>query len=225
MASEVKRNSTERVTAELRALIISGELEPSTRLRADALAKRMGTSRTPIREALLVLEREGLVRNLPNRGAIVRSFDAADLLDLYEVRGVLEPHAARRAAARMSEEDIARLGELCDSADEAEDGDATSVEQQILLNNEFHALIGKAAESPRLLEAMRGTAGIPIDFRTAFWASDEHRLRSLFFHREILWAIRHRDPELAANAMRIHVLQARRFLERLIGEGGLSPDD
>lgn len=215
-------NNTERVTDELKALIISGELEPSARLRADALAKRMGTSRTPVREALLVLEREGLVENLPNRGAIVRSFDAADLLDLYEVRSVLEPHSAGRAAERMREEDIERLVQICDEAEALEDENSERLERQIALNMEFHAVIANAAESPRLLEAMRGIASIPIDFRTAFWASEEHRIRSLFFHREILRAIGSRDRELATIGMRMHIVQAHRFLEDLIGNGGLS---
>lgn len=217
-------NSTERVVEELRALIISGEFEPSFRLRADALAKRMGTSRTPIREALLVLEREGLVKNVPNRGAIVRSFDAADMVDLYEVRSALEPLSARRAAERITAEQMEHLRRLCDEAEQIEDGDAASIERQIAINVEFHSTIAVAAESPRLVEAMRGTASIPVDFRAAFWAHDEHRGRSLFYHREILWAFGRRDADLAASTMHVHIVQACRFLEDLIGEGGLSRD-
>src|SRR6187200_3686539 len=90
-----------RVHRDLRHAILEGELAPGERLRAEALAGRFGTSRTPVREALLMLEREGLVDVLPNRGAIVRSFDADDLLDLYEVRSLIEPHAAARAATRI----------------------------------------------------------------------------------------------------------------------------
>ena len=112
-------NNTARVVEELRALILAGELEPAARLRADALAKRMGTSRTPVREALLVLEREGLVENLPNRGAVVCSFDADDLLDLYEVRGVLEPLSAARAAERITPEGVEQLTAICRDAEEA----------------------------------------------------------------------------------------------------------
>jgi DNA-binding GntR family transcriptional regulator len=215
-------NNTSRVTDELRALILSGDLEPAQRLRADALAKRMGTSRTPVREALLVLEREGLVANLPNRGAMVRTFDADDLLDLYDVRAVLEPHAALRAARRMTDEDIDKMSDLCDQAEESDSSDKRSVERQILLNNEFHGLIVEAADSPRLQEALRGNAGIPVDFRSAFWSDDDQRHRSLALHREILWGIERRDGTLAETAMRLHLEQARRFLEEVVEAGGLA---
>ena len=95
-----------RVHDALRAAILEGEIAPGARLRAEALAERFGTSRTPVREALLMLEREGLVSVEPHRGAIVRSFDAADLLDLYEVRALIEPHAAARAATRIDAEQL-----------------------------------------------------------------------------------------------------------------------
>jgi DNA-binding GntR family transcriptional regulator len=214
-------NNTSRVTDELRQLILSGDLEPAERLRADALAKRMGTSRTPVREALLVLEREGLVANLPNRGAMVRAFDGDDLLDLYEVRAVLEPHAARRAASRTSDEDLETLARFCDESEAADGSDKRSVERQILLNNAFHGVIVTASASPRLLEALRGNAGIPVDFRSAFWSNDDQRHRSFALHREILWGIQRRDANLAETAMRLHLEQARRFLEEVIEEGGL----
>src|ERR1700754_4253911 len=102
-----------RVRDLLEEAILEGELQPGERLRAEALAQRFGTSRTPVREALLQLEAQGLVDVEPNRGAVVRAFDADDLRDLYEVRALLEPQAAARAATRISADDIERLEELC----------------------------------------------------------------------------------------------------------------
>ena len=104
-----------RVRDLLEEAILEGELKPGERLRAEALAQRFGTSRTPIREALLQLEAQGLVEVEPNRGAVVRTFDRDDLLDLYEVRALLEPAAAARAAHAASRpHDIERLEALCD---------------------------------------------------------------------------------------------------------------
>jgi len=101
-----------RVRDLLEEAILGGELKPGERLRAEALAQRFGTSRTPIREALLQLEGQGLVEVEPNRGAVVRTFDRDDVLDLYEVRALLEPAAAARAAKRISAADLRRLDEL-----------------------------------------------------------------------------------------------------------------
>ena len=204
--------STIRVHDVLRTAILDGELAPGERLRAEALAGRFGTSRTPVREALLMLEREGLVEVQPNRGAIVRSFDADDLLDLYEVRALIEPHAAARAATRIGPGSLDRLGELCDAARDP----AATVADQIVFNEEFHRIIIEAAESPRLVAAMRAVAGIPREFRTAFWANDEQRAQSLFCHRELVAALDAKQPELAEAVMRMHILGARDFLWRVI---------
>src|SRR3954451_24027232 len=126
--------STVRVRDELQHAILEGVLQPGERLRAEALAQRFGTSRTPVREALLQLEAQGLVEVEPNRGAVVRAFDRADLLDLYAVRALLEPAAAAMAARRIAAQDIDRLRANCDAAAAAgDDADA-----QIALNEEFH---------------------------------------------------------------------------------------
>src|SRR5438445_2952171 len=82
--------------------ITSGALLPGTRLREAALARHFTISTTPVREALRRLDREGLVRLSPNRGAIVAEFDLREILDLFEIREVLECRAVRRAAGQRS---------------------------------------------------------------------------------------------------------------------------
>src|SRR5215210_19437 len=79
----------------IRDAILAGRLEPDQPLREEDLARQLGISRTPIREALLLLQNEGLVETVPNRGATVKSYDAADLDDVYTLRAVLEGYAAR----------------------------------------------------------------------------------------------------------------------------------
>src|SRR3954470_18929756 len=134
---QMAATSTGRVREQLQHAILEGALKPGERLRAEALAQRYGTSRTPVREALLQLEAQGLVEVEPNRGAVVRAFDRADLLDLYEVRALLEPAAAAKAAHNIAADDIARLQANCDGAQAAgDDADA-----QIALNEEFHRII------------------------------------------------------------------------------------
>ncbi len=190
-----------RVRDLLEEAILEGDLKPGERLRAEALAQRFGTSRTPIREALLQLEAQGLVDVEPNRGAVVRSFDRDDLFDLYQLRALLEPRAAALAAPRISEQDIEALDALCDDED------------HMVANEEFHRIILEAAGSPRLLVAMRAATGIPRTFRSVFWHDERQREESLMCHRRLVAAFNARDAELAEAVMRMHILGAIAFLE------------
>ncbi|HWK27956.1 MAG TPA: GntR family transcriptional regulator [Solirubrobacter sp.] len=193
-----------RVRDLLEEAILAGELQPGERLRAEALAQRFGTSRTPIREALLQLEGQGLVQVEPNRGAVVRTFDRDDVHDLYEVRALLEPAAAARAASRITDADLERLDALCADA---------SVEEQIVRNETFHRIIVEAAGSARLEVAMRAASGIPRTFRSIFWHDERQRADSMMCHRRLVSALRARDAALAEAVMRMHILGAIAFLE------------
>jgi DNA-binding GntR family transcriptional regulator len=201
--------SSLRVSEELREAILSGEFEPGERLRTASLAKRFGSSRTPVREALVQLEGEGLVDIEPRRGALVRSFASADLIDLYEIRALLEPAAAARAALRAREHQLERLRELVTLSDARGGRGRGAIDDQIAWNQELHAIVIEAADSPRLSAALRATAGIPRAFRTAFWRDDDHRAFSQTCHRELVSALGARSCERAEAVMRVHILQAR----------------
>lgn len=211
MAPVATDTSAVRVYADLRAAILSGEYGPGERLRAEALATRFGTSRTPVREALALLEGDGLVELEPRRGAVVRTWDADDLIDLYEVRAVLDARAAALAATRVTADDLARLEAAC------EVGDA-DVDALIAANEDFHRVIIEATGSPRLMAALRAVAGIPRPFKAVFWNEPEQRERSLAAHREILAGLRAGSAERAESAMRLHVLNARDFLIEVMRE-------
>src|SRR2546427_9902876 len=107
------RNASVAATEVIRQAILDGRLEPGRRLKEEELARELGISRTPVREALLILQAEGLVVGTPNRGAIVRAHDSDDLRDLYDLRALLEGHGARLAAARISAEPLALLRDGC----------------------------------------------------------------------------------------------------------------
>jgi len=209
-----------RVREEIQRAIVTGALAPGERLTAEALAHRFGTSRTPIREALLSLEAEGLVEIAPHRGAIVRPFDAAGLVELYELRAVIEPYAAARAAERIGPDTLASLDDNCAKAAARGGADAAAVEEQIALNEAFHRLVVGAAHSPRLEVALRSVAGIPRAFRTVFWRDEAQRTQSLFCHRELVRALRARQPGLAEAVMRMHILGAKEFLLAVIRDDG-----
>jgi len=212
---EASTTNAFRVQDELREAILTGTLPPGSRLRAEPLAERLRTSRTPVREALILLAREGLVDIEPRRGAVVRPFDAADLLDLYDVRALIEPYAARRAATRIEAPALERLRELSDLADARGAADDAAVDDQMAFNEEFHRIIVAAAGSPRLEAAMRAVAGIPRVFRAAFWHDDAQRAQSLFCHRQILRGLEAGQPRLAEAAMAMHIVGAVEFLEEV----------
>src|SRR4051812_49417931 len=207
-----------RARDELREAILASSLPPGARLRSEPLAEQLQTSRTPVREALILLAREGLVDIEPRRGAVVRRFDAADLADLYDVRALIEPYAARRAATRIGPDDLARLREVCDRADARGAADDTAVEDQVALNEEFHRIVVAASGSRRLEAALRAVAGIPRGSRAAFWHDDAQREQSLFCHRQIVHALERRQPRLAEAVMRMHIVGAVEFLTEVIDD-------
>src|SRR5919205_3391293 len=106
--------ATEQTVARLRRFILEGDLEPGARIQEVELAAQLGVSRTPVREALRTLSSQGLVELLPNRGARVARWSVKDLDEIYELRVMLESHAAQRAATRMSPTDADALTELCE---------------------------------------------------------------------------------------------------------------
>jgi DNA-binding GntR family transcriptional regulator len=108
------RNASSAATELIRQAIVDGRLPPGRRLKEEELARELGISRTPVREALLMLHAEGLVDVAPNRGAAVRSHSVEDLDDLYQLRAVLEGYSTRRAAHRLSDDEIHALRESCE---------------------------------------------------------------------------------------------------------------
>jgi DNA-binding GntR family transcriptional regulator len=210
--------STTRAYDELRAAILSGELQPGAPLRTAALAERHGTSRTPVREALVMLENEGLVDLEPRRGAVVRGFATDDLVDLYELRVLVEPRAAELATERASTADLRRLRALLTAQEALRGIEPAALLRHVEINSAFHALIVELAGSDALLAAARAAKGIPHAFRSAFYRDDEQRRFSLACHREILAAIAAGSADRAGSAMRIHMLSARDYLIEVMRE-------
>jgi DNA-binding GntR family transcriptional regulator len=178
----------------------------------EQLAERLGVSRTPIRQALTRLEAEGLVELAPNRGARVRSFSVADVWDIYDLRAVLEGHAARRAAGRLGGDELARLQELAGEmeglASRFEDHEE-EIRTLVALNQEFHGAIVEATRNKRLRRLISRTVEIPLMFKTFFWYTPHERVISNHYHRKILHALEEGDEDRAEIVMREHVYGGR----------------
>ncbi len=203
------RNASAAATELIREAIIDGRLVPGQRLKEEELARELGISRTPVREALLVLQAEGLVDATPNRGATVRAHSAEDLDDLYQLRALLEGYGARRAAMRISEVDIASLWESCDRFDAVGDGDVRELVKENLF---FHNTILEAAGSARVATMVRKVIELPLVYKSYIWYSPDQRRISAHYHRQIAKAIEARDAERAELIMKEHVFEARDLL-------------
>lgn len=172
-------------------------------------------SRTPIRQALTMLEAEGLVELAPNRGATVCSFSVADVWDIYDLRAVLEGHAARRAAGRILGEELLELREL---ASEMEglggrfEDHGEEIRALVALNQKFHGAIVEASRNKRLFRLINRTVEIPLMFKAFFWYTPHERVISNHYHRQILHALEEGDADRAEIVMREHVYEGRDFV-------------
>ena len=185
----------ERAARELRDRILTGALPAGTRLDLDAITKEFATSRTPVREALLELSYDGLVRVAPRSGVTVIGISPEDVLDSFTILGVLTGQAAAWAARRVTPQGVQRLRDL-----------ATDVES----NWHFHREIHRAAHSRRLLAQIRQAVRVvPSNFLAMF---PEHEHHSLDDHQALVSALADGDAEKARDIAERHVLEAGRSL-------------
>jgi DNA-binding GntR family transcriptional regulator len=206
----LSRSASAAASEVIREAIIDGRLGPGARLKEEELARELGMSRTPVREALLLLQSEGLVESIPRRGATVRSYAVDDLDDMYQLRAVLEGYAARRAATRISADVVALLEESCARFDRlrAEDGLRDLVKENLF----FHNVILDAAGSDRLVPLVRKVIELPLVYRSFYWYSPEQKLISQHYHRQLTRALGAGEAKRAEMIMTEHVLEARDFL-------------
>jgi DNA-binding GntR family transcriptional regulator len=143
------RTISSAVAGELRRRIVDGEFKSGFQLRQDALAAEFGVSRIPVREALMQLEAEGLVKIHPHRGAIVSELSTEEIEELFDLRALLEPRLLKASAPRLTQADYTRLnGILQEYASELK---AMHIGRWGELNTEFHMVLYQHARQPRSL--------------------------------------------------------------------------
>ncbi|TDK91528.1 GntR family transcriptional regulator [Mycobacterium paragordonae] len=203
----------ERAARELRDRILTGTLPAGSRLDLDAITEEFATSRTPVREALLELSFEGLVRVAPRSGVTVIGISPEDVLDSFTILGVLTGQAAAWAAQRIQPDELVALRALADDV-AARSGDDSIGEA----NWHFHQKIHRAAHSPRLMAQIKQAARVvPTNFLTLF---PDHEKHSLDDHRELLDAFADRDAGRAREIAERHVLDAGRSLAEWLERRG-----
>ena len=185
----------EEVYRRIRADIMSLKLPPDTRVSVDSLARELGVSQTPIREALSMLEANGLVSKRHFAGyATSPRMDRAQLDELFEFRLLIEPHAARKAAEMMSDADTGLLS----SGDVAPSHDAFAD-----MDTEFHRLIAQGAQNHLIADSLARLHIHVHIFRSCF--RSEIAEEAVHEHDAIIVAIKTRDGAGAEAAMRSHI--------------------
>lgn len=201
--------ATDIAYSEIRRDILSGALAEGERLTEQRLAERLGLSRTPIREAISRLIREGFVERQSGYTTRVARFRKEDLDEIFEIRVMLERYAAERAARFATEDQVQTLRALGQSMTEhtppRRDEDYEIISQA---NEQFHKTILEAAQSPRLGALLALASDVGLVARTYHKYSDEDLIRSANHHHEITAAIAARSPAWAASAMSAHILAA-----------------
>jgi DNA-binding GntR family transcriptional regulator len=214
----------EDVVEKVRAAILGGQFAPGQHLREDELAERLQVSRGPVREALALLEREGLVRVAPHRGATVVQLTAEDLVDVYSLRTGLEVVATQLAVRRGQEEDWAQADAVLAELTVALKGKITE-QDAARLDLEFHDVFYRAARSDRLYAnwlAMRSEVYLFLLQRNI--ASPDWRKNAVSGHAVILDAVRARDEQLAVEMINGHISYAYSTIAGSLEKGATSLD-
>ena len=187
----------------LRKAILTGELKPGERLMEIHLAEQLGVSRTPIREAIRKLELEGLVTNLPRRGAMVAEISEKGLRDVLEVRRALDTFCAELACERITEVEKQELLEACRSFEDAvATGDATLIARADV---DFHDIIIGATGNDRLVAMLNNLAEQMYRYRFEYIKDRSQHERLIKEHRALVDAIIEGNAIAAKEAAAIHI--------------------
>lgn len=200
-----------RVFQKLRDDILKGEYKENEELRESTIGKKLGVSRTPVREALRQLELEGLVKIIPNKGAYVTGITGKDVKDIYLIRSLLEGLCARWATEHITEEQIGKLEEILLLSEFHAQKKETS-DQVVELDGKFHEVLYEASNS-RILEHVLSDFHKYVQMARQTSVAREHRVeKSIQEHKEILEAMKEKDAGKAERLANEHILKVMQNL-------------
>jgi DNA-binding GntR family transcriptional regulator len=200
-------SKAEYVHEVLRTEIMSGQLSAGAAVPQDEIARRLGVSITPVREALRRLESEGLISYRPHRGATVAELSHDAARELYLLRSAIEGLCARLAADRLTNADLAALHALHERmVDEHAAGQVDNLAQH---SRQFHDLIARAGGPAFLADHLSSIwKSHPVPAESSLWHHPDDATRFLAAHRELLAALKNRDAQRAERVMIEHLERA-----------------
>jgi DNA-binding GntR family transcriptional regulator len=201
---------TVQVWTGIRDDIVSGRLRPGERIVQDSVAKRFGTSRIPVREALRHLASEGLVTLAPDVGARVAKLNPGELHEVYLMREALEPIAVAASVPLLPDAAVADLLKLAEEGERR--ADAGDMQGFLEFDRQFHELTFSAAELPRLRRVVDSLADTTTQYRRVYSFRPDRLTISHAEHRLLVDAFERRAPEDAAAIHRLHTRRTREGL-------------
>lgn len=212
----MKKTTAMQIAEEIATRIGKGILYPGQHLIETTLAMEFNTSRAPVREALLMLERDGLVQRIPHHGVIVRRFTRAEIYDLYDVIYRLEEIAMEKAVLTVSTEHVIQLELIL--KDQKQTVDAHDVQRYYEYNEEFHNLIFMIAGNQVLSDMYSSLRRAARPFRMLSMAHGNNLSLSLKEHQKQVEALREQEINSGIRAIQEQETRALRSLELLFPE-------
>ncbi len=211
-----RKSLGQHVFENLKSAIIKGDLSPGDRLIENQLAETLGISRTPVREAIHKLEREGFLRKKPGGGFSVLGLSRDDVIETFGIRSVLESYAARLAAQKHSKQALKPLEKKIDTFQRRLDsGDFESLPD---INTGFHDLLYGLSESPRLIKMIHNLRDQIFRFRQIILKDANLAKMSNQDHKEMLRQIRQGDGESVERLVREHIMRGQQAVLNVFDE-------
>lgn len=197
LALKINKNRTlrESIAEAIRASIMKGHFKPGLKISEPTLATQFGISRTPVREALRQLDSEGFLQIIPRRGARVAPLSEKDIHEFYEIKAVLESHAARLAIARITDKELDKMEALNHAMEKARQEE--DHKRAFRLHNEFHEVFLRASGNEQLYHLIKMLVQKFQRFRILLTIAGKCE-DSIAQHWDIVQAFRERDAEKAA---------------------------
>lgn len=200
----------------LRDAILKGELKPGERLMEMHLADKLGVSRTPIREAIRMLEKEGLAVTVPRKGAHVAGMTEKDLGDVLEIRDALDELAVTKACEKIDEDGLAALKKAMIAFENAtKSGDVRKI---VSADEAFHDVIYRITDNPKLENIVSNLREQMYRYRYEYVKGDADYSQLVTEHAEILEGLRKKDREYVKKIMHIHLENQMNGVRRVIRE-------
>jgi len=201
-------SAREKTYEYLKSNILSGHFVPGERLAEEHLATELGVSRTPVREALHKLEQEGLIEPLESRGFRVPQDSPEEIEDLFDIRTVLEGYALKIICERITDEQMAMLEEIIEKADDALR--RKRIDEVFQWNTQFHdTLHSLVADKRRFHSLIVNMRKYVLRYRKDTLRNLGAAKRAGDGHRQILLALKLKEPELCERVMRTHIRQSK----------------
>ena len=211
-----RKSLGQHVFENLKQAIINGKIPPGQRLVENRLAETLGISRTPVREAIHKLEREGYLGKRPRGGFVVLGLDSIDIEETFGIRSVLEGYAARLAAVKHAESDLVPLEAHIRTFQQHLDKDELEILPDI--NTEFHDMLYALSKSPRLIKMINDLKDQIFRFRQMILKDAELAAMSNADHIQMLEYIKRRDAEGVEKLVHEHLMRGQSAVLKFIEE-------